>query len=285
MIAFLLYTIRLLHYSATMAAFGGSLFRLIAAEQAIDRRLRPAIIAASLLSLASAGLWLALEAGSMSDDPAACFDPATIRLVLTQTMFGNLWQVRLPLGLVLVIASLGRRWWPVAMLAALSLLLLAGEGHGRIGRGQIGQIHLAAQATHLLAAGAWLGGLLPLALVLRDSSIASAQARIAVARFSALGYLAVSLVFLTGAINTEVLSGNAYHVSSGWTVTLGIKLIFFAAMLGLAVMNRTRLVPRWGRDPDGTRAALWRTVVIEGLLALLVLAAASVLGTLQPPQS
>jgi uncharacterized MnhB-related membrane protein len=72
-VEFAFYGIRLLHYLAATAAFGGSLFRLIAGERLIDHDLRPAIIAAGQLSLLSAGFWLLLEAGSMADDPAACF--------------------------------------------------------------------------------------------------------------------------------------------------------------------------------------------------------------------
>jgi copper resistance protein D len=282
-ILFLYYGVRLLHYTATMAVFGGSLLRLMTGQRAIDRPLRTIIFAAAVLSLSSAAAWLLLEAGIMADDPAVCLDPATIRLVLTETLFGHLWRLRLAIGLVLLAVS--GRWWPIMILAGLSLLFLAGEGHGSLGTGETGRLHLAAQAIHLLAAGAWLGGLLPLALILRDHRIAEADARVAIARFSTLGYLAVSLVVLTGVLNTEVLAGSVPAFSSPWAVSLGVKLMLVAAMVALALINRAILLPRWQGDPEGARIALFMTVIGEACLAILVLLAASVLGTLQPPGS
>jgi len=42
------------------------------------------------------------------------------------------------------------------------LVSLAGVGHSQIEEGAAGAVHVVSDAAHLLAAGAWLGGLVPL---------------------------------------------------------------------------------------------------------------------------
>jgi putative copper export protein len=76
-------------------------------------------------------------------------------------------------------------------------------------------LHLGAKAIHLLAAGAWLGGLVPLGYVFVKASKHSSDgwaffARLALTRFSIVGYIAVSLVLLSGCIIS------AFHIS-GWS--------------------------------------------------------------------
>jgi copper resistance protein D len=205
--------------------------------------------------------------------------------VLSETLFGRLWCLRLVLGFILVGVSLGSRWWPVVLVAGLSLLLLAGEGHGSIGEGNVARLHLASQAIHLLAAGAWLGGFLPLALILAAPAINLVQTRSAVARFSTMGYFSVSLVLVTGVSNTELLSGGNYHVASAWTALLSVKLILVMTMLAVAISNWITLVPCLGSGSGDARRRLCRRVLVEALLGALVLGAASVLGTLPPPIS
>ena len=49
------------------------------------------------------------------------------------------------------------------------LASLAWAGHGGATPGRPGDLHLAADMLHLLAAGAWLGTLIPLALLLAET--------------------------------------------------------------------------------------------------------------------
>ena len=54
--------------------------------------------------------------------------------------------------------------------------------------------HEVNQAVHLLAGGAWLGGLLPLYVLLRRARPGSEMVREGVAHFSQMGYVAVGLI-------------------------------------------------------------------------------------------
>jgi putative copper resistance protein D len=276
----ILYATRFVHYASVMVLFGGSLFRVIAATGAIDRALRPVTAAASLAALVSALSWLSLEAGDMAGDWSDCVDIATLETVLTQTLFGHLWEIRLGIGILLLPFAFRGDWRALTFCGGAYLLTLAWEGHGEIG----GAAHHASQAVHLLAAGAWVGGLVPLTLLLAPGIVASGQAQRAVQRFSGLGYGAVSLVLMTGCVNAIILSaGGAAWLASPWGRVLLVKLGLVGLMLALAFVNRTLEVPAMARDWPRTRRSLRRKIAAELVVGALVLAAASVLGTLQPP--
>src|SRR5262249_42441596 len=91
---------------------------------------------------------------------------------------------------------------------------------------------LAADALHLLAAGAWLGGLPPLAMLLaaawrgKEPHWASVTA-IAVQRFSPLGVISVSMLLASGIANSWYEVGtlnNLFATSYGLLVLLKIAL-------------------------------------------------------------
>ncbi|MCP2001341.1 hypothetical protein [Nitrobacter winogradskyi] len=56
--------------------------------------------------------------------------------------------------------------WMTPLLAAVLLASLAGTVHAQIEEDWAGVMHIVADAVPLLAAGAWLGDLIPLALIL-----------------------------------------------------------------------------------------------------------------------
>jgi len=97
-----------------------------------------------------------------------------------------------------------------------SLLLLASLswiGHAAMEEGPARVAHEFNQTVHLLAAGLWLGGLLPLGWLLRRARAPQDVASIALIRdairhFSQMGYVAVAFIALTGAINSLLLVGS-----------------------------------------------------------------------------
>ncbi len=101
---------RFAHFLAAMLAFGSSAFLWLCApvdlRRALSPRVRRLALAASLVALATAILWLALEAASMADDWGAAADPGTIAAVLTDTAFGPAWIVHLVFAAALVAAAL-----------------------------------------------------------------------------------------------------------------------------------------------------------------------------------
>jgi len=181
-----------------------------------------------------------------------------------------------------------------ACLVAVLLASLAGTGHAQIEEGWMSLVHVGSDAAHLLAAGAWLGGLVPLGFILLDYSRGQGEPidnvdRILL-RFSSMGYAAVATLVASGLINSWFLVGS---VSSLLTTLYGqillAKLGLFGAMLALAAANRFWLVPRMIETRAGASgdASMWLGrlryhVLGEQFLGLLVLLAVSVLGTMRP---
>jgi putative copper resistance protein D len=128
----------------------------------------------------------------------------SIGVAITQTQFGRLWTWRLSLMLLFTIANLfGRRkcraflwssraWQYAGLIIATTLLAsITWAGHAGATIGAERPIHLTVDSAHLIAAGLWPGGLLPLTLLLvrasrsREPSLLSASGAIT-RRFSAV---------------------------------------------------------------------------------------------------
>jgi putative copper resistance protein D len=226
----------------------------------------------------------------MSGDLRAALDTATLLTVMQTTGFGHLWILRLALAAVAVAAaaaSLGSKIYRndvVLLLVAGALLAtLAGTGHTQSEEGVRGLVHIVADAFHLLAAGAWLGGLIMLGFVLNTSS---PRIDLILRRFSSMGYVAVAVLLATGLVNTWFLVGS---VSSLTTTAYGqlliLKLCLFIGMLILAAANRFWLVPTLIHDDRNSSSSIMRlrrNVLGEQVLGGLVLLIVSILGTIEP---
>jgi putative copper resistance protein D len=257
----------------------------VAPPEGFFARLQTVREVSAAAALAGAVAVLLATAAEMVGEASAAFDPETLATVVTATGFGQVWAARLLLGaLLLALVVQGRA--DVRVVAALSAVFLGSvalTGHAAAQPGPEGWPHRAADAAHLLAAGAWMGALVPLAwLALRRSE--SEGAREAMIRFSGMGYLAVATLVLTGVVNTWTTLGPPWKLfDTAYGRLLSVKLALFAVMLGLAAANRTRLVPRLKGEPRAAAMArLGRHVAAEQGLGLLVVAVVAVLGTIDP---
>ena len=276
-----------------MVLFGAGLCQAVLAlprpaSARLAMPLRRVRIGAALIAVVSAVGWLMLEAGSMGDGWRACVDLPTIQAVLDETGFGQIWRWRLILlAVLLVIMPADVPHAPLLRLAVTALFLgsLGLTGHALVDDGPWGWVNRASHITHLLATGAWVGGLVPLAVLACTGVDADTSTVLATAlrRFSGLGYLAVGLVLLTGAFNASILvTSPAQLPGTTYGRVLLLKLALVAGMIGLALLNRLVLLPRLGRAVPDVGAALRRGLVLELALGGLVLAVVGVLGILPP---
>lgn len=291
---------RAVHFVSAMLVFGASAFRFYAlggadptAAAAFDVRLRHPLLVSAILAALSGLAMVPLTGSMMAGSAAAAFDWHTISTVLWQTGFGRVWRCRL-LFAALLVATCAIRRPPAGYGVALAALLLASlgwVGHATIGRGPVSLAHELNQSVHLLAAGVWIGGLLPLAMLVvraRRSGGAApfALMRQALPQFSHMGYAAVVLVALTGIVNTAILAGSVDGLTgTPYGRLLLAKIALFLLLVGAAGINRLVLVPRIERDGlplAGTAALVWM-IGIEQALAVAILVVASLLGTWPPP--
>ena len=294
-----LYICRFVQFAAAMAVFGGTAFRFYALEDkaaalglidAFDGWLRRVVLVAAILALVSALVLLLFQSAMMAGSPAAAFDPATVGAVLFETRFGRIWSWHLLIALILVLTCLGppsRRHTAILVLSLLLLASFAWIGHAAMGEGAARIAHEFNQTAHLLAAGLWLGGLLPLGWCLRWAGTKQDDPGLTVIRdairhFSQMGYVAVAVVALSGAINSLLLVGGfSALIHTPYGRLLALKVLLFLAMAAVALVNRLHLAPRVSSDPAAL-GALCRNVGLEQGLGLCVLAVVSVLGSLPP---
>src|SRR6185312_9431633 len=196
----------------------------------------------------------------------------------TDTLFGQFFLGRIAalLGIGLLLA-LRRGKSLIVLLSALALLLPAATSHAAAaspaGFAAIGAI---TDAVHLLTAGFWIGGLAVLLLLFRR---AEPNMLLALSLFSDWAMVAVLLLVMTGLINgASILLGQEGKASLLYLAALGVKLVLVAGMIGLAVVNRFRLMPKDQETPIARHAAMELTA---GLVVVLV---AGLLGQLQPLQ-
>ena len=231
--------------------------------------------------------WLSLAAGTMGEGWATFPIPRPVSTVLSDTEFGQVWRWRLGLIIILLgtmVLDRRHRWPIVALLGALILGSLGLVGHAVMLTGTLGWLNRLSHTIHLLAAGFWLGSLVPLIPCLRsmaDPTI-GVDASVALRRFSGLGHIAVATFLTTGVINTWLVLGVwPTDVTSPYQALLSAKVGLVAIMIGLALVNRYVLVPHLHSKPEALHLLRWNTFG-EIILGFGVVGLVSVIGTLAP---
>jgi len=297
----LLIAVRAIHFAATVLVAGVVFFRFFVAEPAIGvassaalNRLRinwtRTIWIALIVAILSAAAWFVLLATQIyGESISKVGSQGGFWTVATDTRFGQVWCGRLAmavlLGAIVLRAPSQSRAWSFAavVLAAAFLASLAWVGHAGASPGIDGNIHLTSDVLHLLAAGAWVGGLLPLVMLLasalRESSIGDMIVPHAVNRFSWLGIVSAGTLLMTGIINTRYLVvtiANLFGTDYGRLVV--VKICLFLAMIGVATVNKFYLTPRLA----SAARSLQRNSLIETLFGIGVLLVVAVLGIMEP---
>ncbi len=298
---------RVVHYASTISLAGLFAFLCFVAAPDASERLRRRLSvlgwASLVLALVSGLGWLLVLAAKLSGQPLdAVLQQGVVTVVLTRTRFGEVWLARFVLAMLLALCLFARRRWRAQAWNWTGLALsggilgsLAWAGHGGATPGRPGELHLAADILHLLAAGAWLGSLIPLALLLAEARRIgdpdwAALARRAVRRFSILAAASVAILFAAGLVNTWFLAGTVPAlIGTLYGRLLLAKVTIFATMVTFGAVNLLRMGPRLAPGA-ARRPALWaaavghlrRNALIEAALGLIVLAIVGLLGILPP---
>jgi copper resistance protein D len=300
--------VRAVHFGAAATTAGTLIFRAVVVEPASHAMPTAIAVARSQIrrvawvSLAvatlSGAIWVLLQAAAISGlslKEAMAGD--VLSVVVNETQFGFVSEIRLVLAIILAGCLMVDRLAPLrwsGLASALGLIAaIAWTGHAGSGVGELGVLQLAADVLHLIAAAAWLGGLVSLALLLRaarrhDALAWASVARDATRRFSTLGIVSVGMILATGMVNSWILVGSLHALTvTEYGRLLMLKIALFAAMLLIAGVNRFWLTPqlalRSGSQPQ-LRALrqLAHNSVIEITLGLVIFAVVGALGTMHP---
>ncbi len=292
------------------------------ASDAFAQRSRGLVLGATALGIVSGIAGILLQGATAAGvSVASAARPSIVQDVLG-TDFGRIWGIRIvvwALFAVAVVAVFGRRAVPQLRPATLSadglalparfgskpllllglipfvLLLISPALAGHAHTEDPTWLGVPSNVVHVAGMSAWLGGLvmllfaLPVAtrhLELEDRTRLLAGVLV---RFSAIAFIAIILVFASGLAQSFVLVrhlDNALHTDYGHAVL--IKLGLFVGIVALGGINKQFVVPKLralaeAGSPVGSAGRLLRrTIRIEILIALAILATTGVLAGLAP---
>jgi putative copper export protein/mono/diheme cytochrome c family protein len=292
-IATIMAMVRGLHLAATLSLLGtvGFIAWTLPAASVVPDRLRHQLTRlgwlSGLIALLAGAAWFTIQSATIADADTLSNLLDALPVVALQTRYGNTMLVRF--GLVLVATTLvlpsGRG---VAAARSLTLLFTAVAlglqgliGHAGATAGAIGDGLVLSEFLHLLAAGIWLGALLPLWLSLR--ALAPAQAALVCERFTPIGLACVSVLAGTGfAQGLELIGSVPALFGTQYGHFAVLKITLFIVTLALAALNRLWLTDRLAARGTGARRHLQVSVCLETCLGLAIVTAAAFLGSSMP---
>jgi len=228
--------------------------------------------------------WLYVESATIAGTTTIGDTLAAMVTVGRDTQFGHVVLLRfvLLLSALPLLGKHGRRFWTALLLSGAALAIQGGAGHAGATGGTAGIVLLVSEGLHLLAAGAWLGGLLPLFLLVR--SLPPRAAAATCENFTPLGLCAVLLIACTAVVQAGQLIGG---LGGLFGTTYGrialVKIGIFLLLLLLAMINRFVLIGRlYDAAPSVTGSRLRTSLTIEIVLGTLVIMAAAFLASNMP---
>lgn len=254
-------------FAAHLPATGTDLVRL-------TRRGAAAALAACLVQLL-------LEPAYMAGEAAGIGDP-------------SLWQLALHsrTAAVSALRVAGSAWLYLALLARpprLRSLGLAGVclalgsflvgGHTVTGTPRV--LLMPLLGVHVLAVSFWLGSVWLLGRLAQRLEPAPLAALLR--SFSAIAMLLVPLLGLAGIALASLLLPDLAALATPYGWLLCMKAALFAALLGLAVLNRQRLTPALGQGSLTAARVLRRSLAAEYVLMVLVLCVTAALSGVYSP--
>ncbi len=186
--------------------------------------------------------------------------------------YGRLLGITLVAGGLAALSAARPRWrpliWAAAAAAAAAMLVRAASGHASALDPPLPQE--LAQWLHFLAAGVWIGGIVLLALLLREPEAPPAGA---LRRYSNIAVAAVAVVVATGLARTwSQLGGPGGLLDSldtSYGQVLGIKVVVAIAIVAVGAVNRLRHVERAQTDRAPLRRVLRAEIVAATGVVLL----------------
>jgi putative copper export protein/mono/diheme cytochrome c family protein len=281
-----------LHLAAMLSLLGSAGFitwTLPAAAEAperLRRRLNGLLWLSGLVAILAGAAWFTLQSAAIAgaDDLSDLGD--ALPVVAMHTRYGNILLARLGLLAVAtgVAVLMPRRRIPlylILLLTAVAASLQGPIGHAGATEGAIGDGLLVSEALHLIAAGIWLGALLPLGITVL--TLPTAQAASVCERFTPIGLGCVLVLAGTGlAQGLELIGGLPALFGTAYGHFALMKIALFVIALVLAALNRLWLTDRLASGARAARRHLLLSISLETLAGLAIVTAAAFMASSPP---
>ena len=278
--------LRGIHVAAMVSLVGTLLFLLVivASEATHLRRVLHRLARISAASALVIGFgWLMTESAAIADADSMSATLAALPVVAFRTQYGRWLVLRCVLLAIVLVLPYARRAWRVTALtgAAAALAMQPMLGHAGALGGDVGAELIGSEVLHLLAAGAWLGGLLPLFIAVgvlpREAAGAACRS------FTPIGLAAVLLLGGTAVVQvTALMGGLPGLLGTQYGHVALIKLALFLVLLLLAVLNRLVFTERLTAGLAHTARHLRLSILMEMVLGAAVIITAGFLASLTP---
>ena len=297
--------VRWLQFAALLLLVGTVAFRwwiLPRAGVALDDDGRRALASGA----ASAGLWASLVLGltmlarlvaQVATMQGMAGPSPTLDAMLMGTVWGHGWLLEV---IALIVANfalrLARRdpasvtaWRTIATAVTALAFVPAYSGHA-VAERTFAPLPVLFDAAHVLAGGAWLGGLaviigVGLPVLRREASVGRRDAAAAMVNaFSPVALTSAAILVVTGVI-AAVLHVRSFAALTGTTYgeVLLVKLAVVLLLVAVGAWNWRRARPRLATDSEAGAASLARSARLELALAIVVLLVTAILVALPTP--
>ncbi|HEX4366279.1 MAG TPA: CopD family protein [Rhodopila sp.] len=294
-IAAIMALVRGLHMAAMLSLLGtiGFLLWMLRPDPAVPgvlyRRLTRLWWFSGVIALLAGAAWFVLQSAAIAGAETVPDAVAALPVVALHTRYGNTMLVRLGLVVAATVLAIPSGRWTVGArylavgLTAIALGLQGMIGHAGATEGVIGDGLVVSETLHLLAAGTWLGALLPLWFGLRV--LGPEQASAVCERFTPIGLACVLILAGTGFCQGLELIGSIPALLGtpyGQFAVLKITLFVFALML--AALNRLWLTDRVAAGVANARRLLGTSICLETCLGLSIVTAAAFMASSPPAE-
>ncbi len=266
------------HDAAILSLLGALAFTPCVLTRDLAARMAPPlhrlVWISGTLALGLGIAWFVAEAATVAGAHGVAATFAAVPAFVVYLSFARVLLARLVL-IAAALVLLTRR------LAALGLAVVAVAVQPWLGHAaQVGTGLTASEVMHLLAAGIWLGGLIPLLLCLR--TLPTHHAARAFRRFTWPGLAAVLILGGTGLAQGFVLAGGAAGLAgTAYGRVVLLKAALFALALVFAARNGLVSTSRLARGRAALRA-LAGSVWVEAAIGVAIVLAAGWLAELAP---
>ncbi|WP_248239533.1 cytochrome c oxidase assembly protein [Microbacterium kunmingense] len=261
-----------------------ALFALRAGEREFDVALDTASVSAAIftVSAAATGFLTFVDAFNPAINAGAEFG-AQLGRFLVDTEPGRAWLITTIAGAALTVLTFAVRSWLATMIVAIAaiaaLIPMATQGHS--GEEANHNSAVVALALHIIAAAAWLGGLL--LLVILRPVLDRSRLTVVLSRYSSIALAAFLVVALSGTVRAAIGVVTPAALLSPYGAILAVKVIALLAIGVFGAWYRRGAIARLDQKPDAAGRRFWGIIAVELAFMGIASGAAAALARTPPP--